>query len=160
MQPRRAAVTETARDCHQPVSGEDAAFHDLSAGLFTLIIRDRGWPNQRHVPRCRTETHPRQVGAAIGYPRHPHRSRRRRRRRARHRAARRRADDKYALQAERYPGLLSMRARPRGPSRLSHSRLPVRRSRANEVAYFTVVLVPVTAVKTWPTSSAGSFITV
>jgi hypothetical protein len=29
------------------VSGEDVAFHDLSAGLFMLIIRDRGWPNQR-----------------------------------------------------------------------------------------------------------------
>jgi hypothetical protein len=27
------------------VSGEDAAFHDLSAGLFTLIIRDPVSPN-------------------------------------------------------------------------------------------------------------------
>jgi hypothetical protein len=28
----------TATDCHKRVSGEDATFHDLSAGRFTLII--------------------------------------------------------------------------------------------------------------------------
>jgi len=32
-------VTRTATGCRQPVSGEDVAFHDLSAGLFTLSIR-------------------------------------------------------------------------------------------------------------------------
>src|ERR1700722_5965792 len=42
----RGAATGTTKDCHQPVSGEDAAFHDLSAGLFMLIIRDRVSPNQ------------------------------------------------------------------------------------------------------------------
>jgi hypothetical protein len=31
----------TAPGCHNRVSGEDAAFHGLSAGRFTLIIPDR-----------------------------------------------------------------------------------------------------------------------
>jgi hypothetical protein len=31
----------TATGCHMRVSGEDAAFHGLSAGRFTLIILDR-----------------------------------------------------------------------------------------------------------------------
>ena len=31
----------TATGCHKRVSGEDAAFHGLSAGRFTLIIPDR-----------------------------------------------------------------------------------------------------------------------
>jgi hypothetical protein len=31
----------TAKGCHKRVSGGDAAFHDLSAGRFTLIILDR-----------------------------------------------------------------------------------------------------------------------
>ena len=36
----------TATGCHMRVSGEDAAFHGLSAGLFTFIIRDLFLPCQ------------------------------------------------------------------------------------------------------------------
>ena len=39
-------MTETATDCQQRVSGEDAAFHGLSAGRFTFIIRDLFAPCQ------------------------------------------------------------------------------------------------------------------
>ena len=96
----------TATGCRQPVSGEDVAFHDLSAGLFTLIIR--------------------QVLAAgpalLGFA-------------------------EYARETSRTIPVVALTP-------------TVRRRRAHEVAYFTVVLVPETAVKTCPTSSAGSFITV
>jgi hypothetical protein len=46
----------TATGCHKRVSGEDAAFHGLSAGRFTLIILDRvhrraGMPVERVTSR-------------------------------------------------------------------------------------------------------------
>jgi len=33
----------TATGCHKRVSGENAAFHGLSAGRFTLIITDHAY---------------------------------------------------------------------------------------------------------------------
>jgi hypothetical protein len=40
----------TATGCHKRVSGEDAAFHGLSTGYFTIIILDRVRRPQPYPP--------------------------------------------------------------------------------------------------------------